>query len=515
MNEDDIQIQTGTLSDDNSVISPAEPNAGQESTEGATPENSQFEEDVSADKVVDISDDFNITPVKDDQTSVQPPVLPSINQPGMNQLDQSPRPVATSQKVIRTYEGDVAEVLAHRKSSTVSIALAESRKNTGEDRLGSTEAPSGTGGSDDTGGSEAGESSHVGKKALIALISLILIGVGVVGAYYLYSISPLAPTSRGVPETQAVQSLVPRDAQTAISVDGVSIINIIRAVRAEIAKSQAPDTIKEIVLTQTKNGQHFRVTGPDMMNIMDIRAPDILLRALADNWMLGVYADVNGAKTVFVIATVDYFQNAFAGMLQWEGLMADDLKQYLYQNPSSDTTVAMPALPKAAVDAMINPLANIDSILPTVPKTTSVPNGTPAKTASTSAKAASSSSAQASGGRRGSFSEGTSGGSAQNVVTQGNPSSSLHAQMTSSTTILGLASTSAAIFGGTSQPYVILRGSFVDRIIHNKDVREFITSDGNILFLYSFIDNTKIVVTGSEAALSEILNRLERQAFVR
>ena len=131
--------------------------------------------------------------------------------------------------------------------------------------------------------------------------------------------------------------------------------------------------------------------------------------------MLGVYADGNGTKTAFVIATVDYFQNAFAGILQWESTMADDLKQYLYANTPADIAL------------------------------------------------------------------GTS-----------------------------TASTSASM----NRP-VILRGSFIDRIVGNKDVREFVTSDGNVLFLYSFMNNTELAITGSEAALSAILNRLEQQAFVR
>ena len=326
-------------------------------------------------------------------------------------------------KPLRTYESDVAEVLANKKISTTSIALAEKRRETGEDRIGSAETSSDAGGSlTDESGSEA--SSHVGKKILIAIASLVLVGIGVIGAYYLYSISPLAPNQRAVPQPQAVQSLVPSDTQVAIPIDGMNPAAIISSVRSEIAKSQSPNTIKEIILVETKNGQHFRVAGPDMANIMDTGTPDIVLRALSDDWMLGVYADPNGTKTVFVVATVDYFQNAFAGMLQWESVMADDLKQYLYQNTPAD-------------------------IAATTPET--------------------------------------------------------------------FASSSAPMSDGyvpTNQP-VVLRGNFIDRIVQNKDVREFVTTDGKTLFLYSFIDNTKLVITGSEATLSEILKRLEQQTFIR
>jgi hypothetical protein len=65
------------------------------------------------------------------------------------------------------------------------------------------------------------------------------------------------------------------------------------------------------------------------------------------------------------------------------------------------------------------------------------------------------------------------------------------------------------------QTYTAARGQFVDRIIKNKDVREYVSSDGHVLFLYSFINNSKLLIAGNEDALIEILARLEKQAFVR
>jgi hypothetical protein len=355
--------------------------------------------------------------IKTPSNPIRPPTTPPI----IRSLGTAPAPNAPVKpgenrpKALRTYESDVAEVLSQNRTSTASIAIAESRKNTGEDQIG-----------------EATESSHAGKKILLVIISLLLLCGGAFGAYYLYSISPLAPSPQSAPVVQPAPSLVPSDTKAVIPIDGMNLNNIMIAVRAEIAKPQTANTIKEIILVQTKNSQHFRVAEPDMANIIDIGAPDILLRALADNWMLGVYADGNGVKTTFVVATVDYFQNAFTGMLQWESLMADDLKMYLYTNTPTDITTA--PLPQASVS--------------------------------------------------------------------------------SSTTSTSATSTSTIPFTQIVQS-PILRGSFKDRIIDNKDVREFVTTDGNTLFLYSFIDNTKLVITGSEATLSNILNRLEQQAFVR
>ena len=63
--------------------------------------------------------------------------------------------------------------------------------------------------------------------------------------------------------------------------------------------------------------------------------------------------------------------------------------------------------------------------------------------------------------------------------------------------------------------YTTLSGQFVDKIIKNKDIREFVASNGKIIFLYSFLDNTRIVFASDESLIAEIMTRLEKQANMR
>jgi hypothetical protein len=58
-------------------------------------------------------------------------------------------------------------------------------------------------------------------------------------------------------------------------------------------------------------------------------------------------------------------------------------------------------------------------------------------------------------------------------------------------------------------------GSWKDGVLQNKDVRAFTKPDGTVLILYSFVDNNTIVITTDDKALSEIINRLEKQTFIR
>lgn len=320
---------------------------------------------------------------------------------------------------IRTYESDVADVLAKRNTSSVTIALAESRKNQGNESFGDIE-----------------EQSQTKKKILIVIISILLAGGGIFGAYYLYSISPLAPAPTISNTPQGTNSLIPIDSQSVIEVSATSNpADIKNSIKNEFARNQAPQTIRELALVTSvaiTSGDDagkkklVRIPTQTMISSLGINMPDLLYRSLESNWMLGIYADADGQKSIFVILTNNFFQNTFAGMLQWENIMADDLKEYL-------------------VTSGVNGIANAPTIA--------------SSTASTTPEA----------------------DQKEQYVPK----------------------------------YTTIRGQFVDKIIKNKDLREFISGDGELVFLYSFLDNKRLIFTSREDLVTEIMSRLEKQAFVR
>ena len=362
-------------------------------------------------------------------SAVKPAVTPSPAQNDRGTL-----------KNIRTYESDVAEIMSRTHVSTASIAIAESVKTQGEPVL--AEAPE--------------KPSHIIRNLFFALLSLILLAAGAGGAYYLYSMSPLAGTSSTAPAPtqRAVQSIVPSDSFVVVPIDGLNQQAIIARVQQEIGKPLAPDSIKEIIFAETSNGVQVRVTANEMLQNMGLEAPDMIARSLAPSWMLGVYSDDTGMTSPFVVTTNTFFQNAFAGMLSWEPTMASDLKPYL----------------PVPVIASSTPIATSTAIATSTPKTAS----STSKAITTAKKAATSSPTTA----------------------------------TSSSFIATL-----PFVASVASP-VRIGGRFQDRIVKNKDVREYVTSNG-ALFLYSFIDNNRMVVAANEAALSEVVTRLEKQAFVR
>ncbi|MFA6315475.1 MAG: hypothetical protein WC648_03875 [Candidatus Paceibacterota bacterium] len=325
-----------------------------------------------------------------------------------NMTNKTPYPLPTESqnsdiKSIRTFESDVAEIMSRRKPSVTSIAIAESEKKTGEQNIATKKIDP--------------PQKHFNSKFLLLIVSVIMVGGGVIGAYYLYSISPLAPVpvTSIMPVSELGQSLISSDFTSKISIDGLNPSTLTSRIRNEIEQSQAPETIKEIIITTTADEKTMRLNGPDMLEFMNIDVPDNIKRSLDKDWMLGIYTSRSGDKKTFVVVTNNFFQNTFAGMLAWEQYMPDSLKQYLFSSAISNQ--------------------NQDNNSSTTTNETE--------------------------------------------VTENSPNFSM-------------------------------RGKFIDRIFSNRDIREYITEDDRILFLYSFLDSTRLLITSDEETLAEVLKRLEK-----
>lgn len=251
------------------------------------------------------------------QNRVETPAPPPPPEP------PKPEPFKTGLQNIRTYESDVANILAQKSSSRASMAIAENVKRGEGQTLGNA------------AGSE--ERSHLGSKLLLILVSLVLIGAGMIGGYYLYAKSPLGAKPPAVTTPRTPPALVPYENRAVINVDGLNREGVLKRFLSEISKPQAPGSIKEIVATETKEGLFYRVPAAEMAYIMQVPVPDIILRTLNLEWMLGIYASQDGSsKSAFVVVTTDLFQNAFAGMLAWERGLPEDVRDFL---PVSSGTI--------------------------------------------------------------------------------------------------------------------------------------------------------------------------------
>jgi hypothetical protein len=243
----------------------------------------------------------NIPPAVQTTPVVQPPV----------QVRTVPIPTPAPEtdirgRVIRTLEGDVANAIEKKKASALTLALAETERSAQVSRI-SDRAPS---------------QSTAGLFKI--LFSLIFIAAGMAGLYYLYSISPLAPRIANPVVSSLSPSILKPDSQTLLAIDSVPLENLIRQVRGtrNTASAGGINSIAEIIFTKKDSDFVYRVVTSEAISTLGIGMPDLLARSLSNQWMFGWYKSERADP--FIILKNTFFQNAFAGMLDWEETIVDD-----------------------------------------------------------------------------------------------------------------------------------------------------------------------------------------------
>ena len=308
------------------------------------------------------------------------------------------------QKSIRTYESDLAEALAKKQTSAMSISIAESKRK--EERQ-------------KAGGEDIGEEVHYTKQIILAILGVIFIGGGITGGYYLYKKSAFAlpPPAQKI---AATTSIIPPDKQVVLTIDSsLQGDDFISQVTSQLKNGSTPSAkLVEFLMSETitdpatnKTSTPIHLTASSFLQHANASVPDVILRSLGDTWMLGAFTEDDGDKTLVMALTTDYFQNVFAGMLAWENTMPDDLENlFNYKQKVQDENA--------------------------------------------------------------------------------NASSSVSS-------------------------YFDIHGFFSDKVIRNRDVREFTDDNGQILLLYSFIDKQTLIITTTESAFADAIDRIEKETYVR
>ncbi|MBX4210955.1 hypothetical protein KW783_03225 [Candidatus Parcubacteria bacterium] len=111
-----------------------------------------------------------------------------------------------------------------------------------------------------------------------------------------------------------------------ISIDGLTRVKFTDAMKAETLTAKDPSGFVRLSLVQTNATDPTKkdvVTAEKMMTLMAPAAPSYLVRALSDEYTIGVR--IGDTNSMFLILSTDSFDNSFAGMLEWEKNMSRDL----------------------------------------------------------------------------------------------------------------------------------------------------------------------------------------------
>lgn len=254
-------------------------------------------------------------PHKPAETAVPQNTVPKKD--GAESVEKKPEPqkpakpfenISEGLAPLRTYRQDVAGVMRDKKTSLIQIVLEEQKERNKREQ----------------------EKSPTSQKNLpLIFLSLLFLFSTVGMVYYIYfHINPVDQTLSDLKTTPLI--FVEKNKE--IAIDGKNG----EALKDEVAKllhgeDMKVDVIEYLFFTETLNLTTEKGTVPQknlipsdrFFETLGVKMPPMLLRSLRPDFMLGLHSF--NKNQPFLILKTDYYDNAFAGMLEWESKLAENL----------------------------------------------------------------------------------------------------------------------------------------------------------------------------------------------
>lgn len=248
-------------------------------------------------------------------------------------------------KQIRTFQGDVAEALRRQNESLASIQQREQTRRIDnakkeeslipkitplpEIKRSSAQIQTQTPAQNippklNQRGVQNTAPSRVKELTLYFVGGVVLIGLSGLGGWYAYNTfmdqriaSPIdAPENRFVSPNTEKEVLVSDSSRS----------GLLGAINQNI-ETLAPNELRHLIINEQTSG----IGGPILMSsgrfhaLIESRAPGSLVRAFDPLFMLGISGTNEPRPSTFIIFKLESFENAFAGMLDWEENLAEDI----------------------------------------------------------------------------------------------------------------------------------------------------------------------------------------------
>lgn len=364
--------------------------------------------------------------------------------------EKAAEPATPVRSAIRTLHSDVARTVQQNDVSVTKIALAQQEKNA---RLGYV-------GDEDEGG---GFWSAWSIGTIILVIAGVALIAGAVAFVVLSNISIPFVSNEPAP----APTLVPVERQERFDATRTTRVDLMRAIDAFIeADYTSPVALEALIIEElttipatTPDDEPTTETRPidieRFLNLIGSRAPGRFVRSLEPTFTLG-----RAGGTPFVMAKATSYETAFAGMLEWEQFVADDLV-FIAKQPTTD------------------PLDGFDKLTAGRLET-----GNSQQTAETSEML-----------------EMTLATTSTTTATVG-------------TTTDTASATSSEVAPLAPSPLPLVpKPMWKDIIVNNQDVRALVAHDGSIVVLYAFVKDATLVITRTREALVLIINAMNAPVF--
>lgn len=224
---------------------------------------------------------------------------------------------------IRTFQADIADAIKNDNVSMIQMALSEKKR---QEKRGNFEQAI-----------EIRKNNTLFYTASIGIAVLILI-VFSLFIFYITSGGKKSPNTVAT-DAQITEPLIYTENSIALSTDNRDNDDVERLIKKEKEVKIELGNMKSILLTSGTGTSTRLLNTGDFFTLMKARVSDSLLRSLDNNFLLGIYS-FNPYDT-FMVFKVNSYDNSFAGMLQWENSMENDIGGLVI---TKRVTLAQPAV---------------------------------------------------------------------------------------------------------------------------------------------------------------------------
>jgi hypothetical protein len=192
---------------------------------------------------------------------------------------------------------------------------------------------------------------------LVAGVAIVAAGIGLVAYVFLRdtTVSPtiVSPTESPFIAVDAVRPVsLPARPTRATVLEGLN--------NARLSSDLSLGLIERLVITTPSNNAKgetvpVEMPAPELFQYFAAHVPPALVRTIKAPYLLGIHSfDENQA---FLIAQVDSYETAYAGMLEWESTMYTDLQPLFIRTPPvhlTGTATSTPAEPGVIMTGFVD-----------------------------------------------------------------------------------------------------------------------------------------------------------------
>ena len=332
---------------------------------------------------------------------------------------------------LRTYADDVKHAISDDGVSMIKIAMAEAKKQEQEAKNDEEVNPQ--------------SSKNMG----IIFASFIFIALGVVGAFGVWWYVSNSKIEVALVKEDHTKTLIPYDEAFPVSVKDGERSGVIDGQSQASTKSYEKETSLVYIPVSDAGTSSTLFTTQQFFSLLQTRMSDALSRSFGKDFMFGLYRQ-GGVVNPFFLLKVDSLSQVYAGMLEWEPAMADDIGDIFF---SKDELVEKDVVATSTVVALAT--------------------STPA-----------------------------------------NLKQDLKGQAATSTASSTVAtSTQTAIKLRPSRVILADSLSFRDEVVNNRDIRALRTKNGKLLMYYSFVSDNLLLIARDFNIISEVSKRLATSQF--